>query len=113
MHLLHFTIVAFLSIHSLRAQENPYLPKNIDSSKKYVFYLHGGIVQEQGANAISEQFGPYEYYPILKELADQGFIVVSEVRPKSTEEVTNERGKKLQIDSLNNQGVPPQNIADV
>jgi hypothetical protein len=113
MRLQHFTIVALLFTHSLRAQERPFLPKDIDPSRKYVFYLHGGIVQEQGANAISEQFGPYEYYPILKELESQGFIVISEVRAKGTDEVTYARGMKLQIDSLIIHGVPEHNIVAV
>jgi hypothetical protein len=88
-----------------------FVPTKIDTSKSYLFYLHGGIVQEQGANAVSEYFGSYEYQQILDTLSSHGFYVISEVRPKGTGEV--EYGEKVarQIDTLLTAGVAPENIA--
>ena len=60
-------------------------PENINSNDTYVFYLHGAIVQQQGANAISDRFGPYEYANIVQAIADEGYQVISEVRPKDAE----------------------------
>ncbi|MBZ0099623.1 MAG: hypothetical protein K8F30_11090, partial [Taibaiella sp.] len=51
-------------------------------SKKYVFYLHGAIVQQQGENAVSSTYGKYMYRAIVDSLKKNGFIVISEVRPK-------------------------------
>lgn len=49
-------------------------------NKRFLFYLHGRIVEEQGAEAVSEQFGPYAYREILQAFSDRGFSVRSEVR---------------------------------
>jgi hypothetical protein len=51
-------------------------------SEKYVFYLHGAIVQQQGENAVSSAYGKYMYRAIVDSLRTNGFIVISEVRPK-------------------------------
>ena len=84
-----------------------------DSNKTYVFYLHGGIVQEQGAEAVSKDFGPYLYHAITDSLAAGGFMVISEVRPKGTDEKDYALKIKRQVDSLLVQGVKITNIAIV
>ena len=84
--------------------------KSSGDSSRYLFYLHGGIVQEQGPGAISPQFGPYQYFEILDTLRSFGFVVISEVRPKSTEEIQYARKVSIQIDSLQNTGVKPDQI---
>ncbi len=86
------------------------LPNEIDPSAKYLFYLHGGIVQEQGANAISKDFGLYEYRRILDVMAGHGYRVISEVRPKGTAEVIYAEKVSRQMDSLRNHGVDSENI---
>ena len=48
-----FTYYFLLSLSNTIGQTiNTAIPKKIDSSQKYLFYLHGGIVQEYGVNAI-------------------------------------------------------------
>lgn len=89
------------------------LNENADSNLIYLFYLHGGIVQEQGANAISKDFGPYEYHAILDSFKKQGFHVISEVRPRGTLEKSYALTVCRQMDSLLINGVSPKNIVVV
>jgi hypothetical protein len=86
------------------------LPVKIDSKSKFVFYLHGRIVEDQGANAVSSVYGPYEYNKILEALKNKGFNVISEVRPKDTDPEKYILKVSAQIDSLINAKVPPGNI---
>lgn len=86
------------------------LSGKIDPEKKYVFYLHGRIVQEQGAQAVSPRYGAYEYNRIVDTLQSYGYIVISEVRPKGTEMESYAVKIASQIDSLLRGGISPQNI---
>ncbi|HWW93869.1 MAG TPA: subclass B3 metallo-beta-lactamase [Vicinamibacteria bacterium] len=56
------------------------VPATIDPRARYVIYLHGRILEEQGRHAVSPDFGPYAYDAILAALAERGFTVISEVR---------------------------------
>lgn len=89
------------------------IPKNISKTEKYIFYLHGGVVQSQGAKAVSEYFGRYEYQKILDALRDKGFNVISEVRPKDTK--VSDYAKKVakQVKQMKKSGVPYENITIV
>jgi hypothetical protein len=89
------------------------LPKKIDGSGQWLFYLHGAIVQDQGINAVSKDFGPYKYLDILDSLKNRGFNVISEARPKDTKQKDYAAKLSQQIDSLIRANVPPQNITVV
>lgn len=78
--------------------------------KKYVFYLHGRIVEVQGAKAYSKQFGNYEYNNILEALRDKNVIVISEIRPSDTKVIPYAKKIRSQIDSLLNKGISSNNI---
>ncbi|MCH8957130.1 alpha/beta hydrolase [candidate division KSB1 bacterium] len=86
------------------------IPKKVKKSEKYLFYLHGGIIQAQGIDAISPYWGRYEYTSILDTLSSYGFNVISEARPKDTDE--SEYADKIakEIDTLLNSGVAPEDI---
>jgi hypothetical protein len=86
------------------------VPDKADSSQKYLFYMHGRIVELQGAMAASKQHGRYMYDDIVKAFVDKGFIVISEVRPSDTKLESYGRKVTNQIQRLLNAGVPPQNI---
>lgn len=85
-------------------------PSEADSSYKYLFYLHGGIVQQQGVKAVSQYYGAYEYLNILETLRGHEFNIISEVRPKGTDEATYAEKVSMQIDSLFSFGIAPENI---
>ena len=47
--------------------------QSTQKNKKYLYYLHGRIVEDLGAdNAVSERFGKYEYKEILKTFKEKG-----------------------------------------
>jgi len=86
---------------------------SIDTNGKYVFYLHGRIIENEGVNAISPEYGPYEYEKILQTFKDNGFHVISEARPKDTDYKLYAKKVAGQIDTLLNANVKPDNITVV
>lgn len=88
-------------------------PENVDVNAKYIFYLHGRIVEDKGENAVSPEFGAYEYRKILDALAARGFVVISETRPKDTDAVEYSAKVGKQINKLIERGVKPANITVV
>lgn len=87
-----------------------HVPANPDSTKRYLFYLHGLIVEEAGIRPKSEEHGYYEYELILEELAREGFIVISEAREKGTQVKDYAENIVSQIKQLLADAVPPGNI---
>jgi hypothetical protein len=88
-------------------------PENPDITKRYLFYLHGLIVEEAGSRPKSEEHGFYEYQLILEALAREGFVVISEARPKGTEVKAYADTLASQIKALLAKKVPPGNITVV
>ncbi len=88
-------------------------PDSIDPAKRYLFYLHGKIIEDQGIPAISPDYGEYEYAAILEKLGGYGFVVMSEQRPKTTDDAAYARKIKEQVTTLLEAGVPAKNITVV
>lgn len=88
-------------------------PDKPDCAKRYLFYLHGLIVEEAGVRPRSEEHGYYEYQLILEELARQGFVVISEARPKGTQIQPYAENIASQVRKLLANGVPQGNITVV
>ena len=100
--------------HDSPAPLNTYsFPNEIDRSKRYLFYLHGRILEDQELPAISEQFGEYEYATILSRLSVSGSIVISEKRAANTS--VNDYARKIseQIETLLAKNVPAISITVV
>lgn len=93
--------------------ENYSFPDSIDVNRRYLFYLHGKIIEDQGLPAISSDFGEYEYGAILEQLSIYGFEVISERRTRGTDGVEYARKIAGQISQLIGAGVPEQNITVV
>jgi hypothetical protein len=120
MYYRKFVIVTILLLSVLLYQANLYAQtitpsdtKDINVAAIYLFYLHGGIVQEYGAKAVSPYYGSYEYTAILDTLDNYGFHVISEVRPKGTTEVEYAEKVKYQVDSLLASGISPKQVVVV
>lgn len=81
-------------------------------SQSYIFYLHGRIIEVQGANAVDSVngYGAYKYKAILDSLAAPKNIVISEVRPKDTEVRTYAQIIGKQILDLIKAGTKPSHI---
>ena len=52
---------------------------------RYLYYLHGKIVEDSGPTGVSPRFGAYDYPGIIRAFDRAGLTVVSEIRPKGTD----------------------------
>lgn len=95
-----FTIVIFLVVVLTSFGQN------------VVFYLHGKIVENQGANAVDNinGNGAYKYLDIIDSLKKSNFTVISEVRKPNTNVTSYAQLIAHQIDSLLKLHIKPQNI---
>jgi hypothetical protein len=88
-------------------------PTSIDPAKRYLFYVHGRTIEDQGIPAVSPNFGEYEYEAILDKLASFGFTVISEQRSKNANGMKYAERVASQVTTLLEAGVPPRNITVV
>jgi len=88
-------------------------PAEIDPTKRYLFYLHGKIIEDQGLPAISPEFGEYKYEENLDVLEGYGFVVISEQRPRDTDGGEYAKWIAGQVDELFAAGVRPGAITVV
>jgi hypothetical protein len=95
-----------LQIHSA-------VPAGTDPSARYLFYLHGAIIERAGARPTHPDFGIYEYQEILELLAERGFVVISEARAAGTSVMEYAATVADQVRTLLAAGVPPGNISVV
>ena len=85
-------------------------PSSISPSAKYIFFLHGKIVEKHGPSAIHPCFGIYDYHGIVKSLTNSGFNVISEIRPEGTKLEKYAKKVVRQIKTLLTNGIPPEQI---
>lgn len=88
-------------------------PIQIDPSQRYLFYLHGKIIEDQGLPAISPEFCEYKYGEILDMLQSHGFVVISEQRSRDTDGVDYALRVTTQVRKLLNAEVHPGSISVV
>jgi len=88
-------------------------PENPDPNARYVFYLHGKIIEDEGRRPTHPRWGVYEYDAILEALASKGYVVISEQRPVDTIVGPYSREIKGQIRDLIKAGVPFDRITVV
>ena len=85
-------------------------PAAIDPAARYLFYLHGKIIEDQGLPAVSPEFGEYEYEAILGALEYAGMVVISELRPRDAVATTYAGRIKDQVSRLKEAGGPSGHI---
>ena len=112
--ILIFTLCVLTIISKGNAQAIfPDTPDKIDTKAKFLFYLHGRIVEIKGIRPISEKYGAYEYEKIMEALKNRGFIVISEARGRNTHAGQYAQKVVSQVNRLLEAGVPPENITVV
>jgi hypothetical protein len=89
------------------------VPGDVDLEARYLFYLHGRIIEEQGIRPTHPEFGSYEYEEILHALANRGFVVIAEARPSGADTASYSRQVAEQVRTLLAAGVPPEHITVV
>lgn len=55
------------------------------SETRYLYYLHGKVVEDSGPRGVSPRFGAYDYPGMIAALGKPGIHVLSEVRPRNTD----------------------------
>lgn len=88
------------------------LSLNTDA-KRYLFFLHGKFVELEGVNGVHPEYGKVEYNEILKTFRKNGFVVISDVRPKNADAMAYASKTARQVDSLIKKGVKPSDITVV
>ncbi|WP_264558399.1 alpha/beta hydrolase [Flavobacterium sp. N2270] len=83
---------------------------NAQLPTKHIFYLHGRIIEQQGKNAVSEQFGKYELDSIIAALKVENGIVHAEIRNSNVDYKLYAIKVSKQIDELIKSGVEAKNI---
>lgn len=89
------------------------VPDDPRPDARYVFYLHGRIIEEQGIRPTHPEYGTYEYEAILETFRRRGLIVVSEPRPAGTEPGPYAEQVAGQVRRLIASGVPADRITVV
>jgi hypothetical protein len=102
-------LLIFVLIAPALAQGSYEMPSKVDPKARYLFYLHGRIV-ERGRRPKSEDYGFYEYDQILETFRGRGFVVISEQRPMGTDIEKYAAKVTEQIRKLIKSGVPPAQI---
>ncbi|MBI4115139.1 MAG: hypothetical protein HY447_01035 [Candidatus Omnitrophica bacterium] len=103
-HLLFYTSTLAAILATAAFAENP------DPGQRYLFYLHGAWIEEQGLNQPHPKHGSYEYEKITRALADRGFVVISEARMSKQDMMSYARNIADQVLLLLRQRVPAENI---
>jgi len=108
---LYFTITLglLLAATTARAISFDQAMKDVDPQGKYFFYLHGAIMETEGKNAVSKQYGVYHYDRIIKHFEDRGLIVIEEVRGQVNPHKYASK-TVMQVRRLMAAGVPAGNI---
>lgn len=83
---------------------------SVQNKKKYVYYLHGRIIEIQGKDAVSPEYGKYEFDSIVMALSAREQIVIAEVRTENVDYLDYSNKVSTEIDSLINMGVKPIDI---
>jgi len=89
------------------------VPREINTTARYLFYISGYIVAEGNTRPTSPKFGVYEYEKILETFKERGFVVVSKARKQSPEIEPYAAKVTAQVTQLLKAGVPPKNITVV
>ncbi len=89
------------------------VPQKVDAKARYLFYLHGYIVEAGNIRPTSPKFGVYEYEQILVTFKQSGFVVISEARKKDPEIEPYAKKVAEQVRQLLKAGVPPKQITVV
>lgn len=89
------------------------MPVSVNTADRYLFFLHGTISELQGAYATHPVYGTYDYHRMVGALAEHGFTVISEIRPRETDIRRYAERVARQVKDLMDRGVPPEHISVV
>lgn len=91
----------------------PSPPNIVDRAARYLFFLHGRIVETDGPEGVSPDFGAYRYFDILDALNSGEHVLISEVRDTEVDAHAYASGLAEKVNTLIENGVPPDAITVV
>lgn len=86
------------------------IPQQVDTTARYLFYMHGSWLEEHGVAEENPRYGYYEYDAIVKTFLDHNFNVISENRLQPVKAKKYARSVSQQVRQLLESGVPPSSI---
>jgi hypothetical protein len=84
-----------------------------DPPPRYLFYLHGQIVEGSDGRPEHPTFGVYDYPAIIEALETEGFTVISEIRKSDTDGRQYAEHLATEIQILLTNGIPANRISIV
>lgn len=81
-HIFSFIFLIILMASPAWATSFKEVLRTADPQARYLFYLHGDIMETQGKGASSPRYGVYLYDHIIEHYEDRGLVAIEEVRPK-------------------------------
>ncbi|MCZ6671323.1 MAG: hypothetical protein O7C75_00145 [Verrucomicrobia bacterium] len=104
------SLLVLLMTSQAQADKSERLPETIDPDRHYLFYLHGQIVEGSDGHPNHADLGIYRYPEIVKELEQEGFWVISEIRRSNTNINSYAGLISFYVDQLKEAGVPSSKI---
>lgn len=110
--LIALTFGVFLIATASKADDSflESIPEVVDTSKQYLFYLHGAIVERGDLSPTHPKFGLYDMPAIRQALVSEGTILISDHRAQGTKPMAYAQDVAKDIETLIAAGVPAQNI---
>lgn len=84
--------------------------ESVKNSSKYVFYLHGAIIEQGDLRPTHPDYGLYDYPAIVSALSKYDFYLIAEQREKNTDLLSYAQYLVSEINQLIASGVEPSDI---
>ncbi len=108
--LLSFMLFMLVPLPVMAAEIYSKVPQVIDPSAHYVFYMHGGRIPEGATSYEHTLWGVHDVPKISKALQDDGYHLISYVRPYDMKDVTSAERLVLEVRKLMKAGVKAEQI---
>ncbi len=82
-----------------------------ETPERYLFYLHGQIVEGSDGRPEHPEYGVYDYPAIVQALENKGFTVISEIRDFQTDGRAYAEQLAGEVEALLSDGVLPERIS--
>lgn len=111
--ILPIVFLLIMTVYDFSQTISHTIPTRVNRNARYLFYLHGRIIELHGIRPTSPKYGVYEFQEILDTFRKRGFYVISEARMRNT--ITSQYARKVvsQVSILLQKGVRPANITVV
>lgn len=86
-------------------------PNKVSPSERYLFYVHGKIIETEGVSPISPRFGHYQFHRIVTRLAKGQANVIARVRHGKTDPNAEAFRLTNEIRYMLKKGVPADHIS--